>query len=76
MTGSQLIAFGAPGAEEWVPILLVWGLVSGLWIWSLVHCAKNPALAHKQRVGWIVTVIVLGIFGSAIYAAFSAKPTD
>lgn len=58
------------GAPELVIISLVVGLVLatlGLWIWSLIHCIRNPRLSDTNRIIGIVLIVVLGVIGSLIY---------
>jgi len=58
------------GGSE-IIILVVFCLLGlatlGLWLWSLIHCIRNPLLSDTNRIIGIVLIVVLGIFGSLVY---------
>jgi len=39
----------------------------GLWVWSIIHCVRNPQLSENNRIIGIILIVVLGILGSLIY---------
>jgi len=41
--------------------------ITGLWIWSLIHCITNKKLTDTNRIIGIVLIVLLGIIGSIIY---------
>lgn len=47
--------------------ILVIVLFSGLWLWSLIHCATNKRLNDSNRIIGIILIVVLGLLGSLIY---------
>ena len=58
-------------------IVLILGMVAvvfGVWIWSLIHCIRNPRLSDTNRIIGIVLIVVLGIVGSLIYLFLPRDP--
>lgn len=47
--------------------ILVIVVFSGLWLWSLIHCAMNKRLNDSNRIIGIVLIVLLGLLGSLIY---------
>ena len=47
--------------------ILVGVMMTGLWLWSLIHCIRNKHLADSNRIIGIVLIVVLGLIGSLIY---------
>lgn len=37
------------------------------WIWMIVDCATNEPAEDKDRVMWILVVVLAGLIGGAIY---------
>ncbi|MFW5860524.1 MAG: hypothetical protein ACOCYP_10905 [Planctomycetota bacterium] len=53
---------------------LVWLMIFGLWVWSLIHCITNPRLSDSNRLIGILIIIFLGPLGSLIYLAIPREP--
>ncbi|MCK4543042.1 MAG: PLDc N-terminal domain-containing protein [Spirochaetales bacterium] len=47
--------------------MLVMFLLFFPWIWSLIHCIRNPRLSYNMRIIGVIIIVVLGIIGSIIY---------
>jgi len=41
--------------------------VTGLWLWSLIHCINNRRLSDSNRTLGIILIVILGLIGSLIY---------
>ena len=54
------------GYQELIVIGLILGIL-GVWLWSLIHCVRNPRLSSQNRIIGVVLIAVLGILGSVIY---------
>lgn len=55
------------GGGAIVVAVLVILVFSGLWLWSLIHCATNKRLNDSNRTIGIILIVVLGLLGSLIY---------
>ena len=53
-----------------IVMTLIWLVLFGLWVWSLVHCIKNENFAN-DRTGAILLIVFLGPLGSLIYAIWA-----
>lgn len=63
-------SYGAPGMQEIIVIGLIIVLLLGttaVWVWSIVHCAKNQRLSDNNRIIGIILIVVLGLLGSLVY---------
>lgn len=50
------------------PVMILMGLtISGLWLWSLIHCATNQRISDTNRLIGILLIVLLGPLGSLIY---------
>ena len=71
--GMEWLGMGILGLMALIFILVIATTV--LWIWSIVHIAKNENFTDEnQRIIWLLIVIFTGIFGSIVY--FFAKPKN
>ena len=49
-------------------VMILFGIIIFLiWIWSLIHCIKNPYLSDNNRIIGVVLIVILGIIGSLVY---------
>jgi len=53
-------------------IILAIALVA-LWVWSLVHAIRNPALDDMMRIVWVLVIVFTAPIGSLIYAIVAPK---
>ena len=59
---------GGDGVFLIFPLLILVGLaISGIWLWSLIHCATNRRLTDTNRLIGILLIVLLGPLGSLIY---------
>ena len=62
----------------WILGLGVFGIIlaivaAALWVWSLVHAIRNPALDDMMRIVWVLVIVFTGLIGSLIYAIVAPK---
>lgn len=62
----------------WILGLGVFGIIlaivaAALWVWSLVHAIRNPALDDMMRIVWVLVIVFTGLIGSVVYAIVAPK---
>ena len=63
----------------WILGLGVFGIIlaivaAALWVWSLVHAIRNPALDDMMRIVWVLVIIFAPLVGMIVYALMAPKP--
>lgn len=58
---------GHAAGGAFLALMLVGLAMTGVWIWSLVHCATNKRLSDSNRTVGIIVIAILGLLGSLIY---------
>ena len=59
-------------------VVLICLVITGLWLWSLIHCVMNKRLSDTMRIIGIILIVILGLLGSIIYLFLpreNAQPT-
>jgi heme A synthase len=44
-----------------------------VWIWSLIHCIKNPQLTDTMKIIGVVLIVVLGLIGISSTCFFRGR---
>jgi hypothetical protein len=74
----QFLTFADFEPFAWVLGFGIFGIVLAilavaLWVWSLVHAIRNPALDDMMRIVWVLVIVFTGLIGSLIYAIVAPK---
>ena len=48
-----------------VSLLIVFSLA--FWVWMLVDCLKHPAIQGKQKMAWVLAMVLFNVFGALAY---------
>lgn len=55
---------GMPGSGEFIVIMLILSM-SGIWLWMLLDCIRYEN--ERDKVVWILVIVLAGIVGALIY---------
>ena len=46
------------------------------WLVALIHCLRNQKLRDVEKLIWVVVILSLNVFGTAIYVAIGRNPRN
>jgi hypothetical protein len=72
-----VVAQQAANALAIVMVIVVMATIvafpSAFWLWMLIDCASNEPPEGRERVKWLVAIVIFGPFGALAYFAGRRK---